>query len=79
MTREEAKKHYSISTSNVFDFDKFIDVVYNEIEGRTCENCKYIKSIGYPSIETCTSQYSDMCGNSVFKINEFGCNKFESK
>lgn len=32
MKKEEAKEHYEISTSNKWDFDKFIDEVYSDFD-----------------------------------------------
>ena len=40
MTREEALQHYSISCDNTWDFEKFINKIYDEFEStQNCNGC----------------------------------------
>ena len=70
MTREEAKKslYYKLQfdTLNINDF---IDIIYDDFESRTCENCKRCQD------EVCVNSDSLLCAD--FVQPGFGCNKFE--
>ena len=41
MTREEAKAHYRLMKDKwvELDIDEYTDIIYNNFESRTCENC----------------------------------------
>ena len=47
MKREESKKYYQISCDNEFDFEKFIDKIYDYFElqpNKICANCSKYKN-----------------------------------
>ncbi len=88
MNREEAKetdlkrleveytdgtKEFQISSMKVY---KLIDKIYDDIESRTCENCKHFIQQH--------RKHGNYCGilsvnKTGFELDNFGCNKFERK
>lgn len=75
MTREEAKKEWANTHPLDLDLDSVIDVIYDELEARTCENC-----ICWDSVEFSVLKTMSYCRFlNVGTKNTFGCNKWESK
>ena len=76
MTRDEAKQTFTVHTngSDRFikidkrTFDKFIDMIYDDIESRTCSNCNFYQK------EVCCNSDSPLC--TEFTSAEFGCIEF---
>lgn len=78
MTREEAKikeANYYISPY------KMIDIIYDDFDSRTCENCKYV----HARLNSFGQIIDYMCHNDMSPIetecvkSDFGCNMFEKK
>ena len=72
MTMQEAKEHYSISCSNQFDFEKFIDEIYDDFESKTCENCKL-------GIIPRDSRYRECVYWKHIRVKTHGCTEFKRK
>ena len=78
MKREDYKEQYELSRTNV---DPLIDKIYDDVESRTCESCKYFIKDKFNNDEnTCIKG----CGNIaigcdvVYCSSDFGCNNWES-
>ena len=70
MEREKAKEYLKYIPH--FDGDKFIDEIYNDIESRTCENCRWYQIMDSTNLKIC--KLYDIHG-----IKDFGCNKWVVK
>ena len=82
MTRESLKAYYmQIVPENGEDtlasrwrpdiLCEQVDLIFDEFENRTCDNCKWLKS------EVCCNDESPLCAD--FVSDDFGCNKFKNK
>lgn len=71
MTREEAEQ----KAGSYISRDYLINAIYDDIESRTCENCKYGNDLDL-SLLSCTSMNPQ---TPSFCTIDFGCNKFERK
>ncbi len=80
MTRDEAKKEWAKTHPLDLDLDSVIDVIYDDFENRTCENCKYNKKqdnfMIFCDKEMCQDN-SKMMWHSFTK--DFYCKYWESK
>ena len=78
MTRESLKEYYmqiadAPSPSNRWLPEivcEQIDLIYDDLESRTCENCKYFNRIG-----ACSNKESAVYDKLVW--DTFGCTEFE--
>jgi len=81
MTREEALKVVEETDTMMlpsWQVKNIINAIFNDIETRTCENCKYYThsdTIPYIGME-CTANNGAM-SIVCFPPPTFGCNKFE--
>ena len=77
MTREEAKERFL----SLHPTDRFIVVeeIYNDFEGRVCENCEYHHNYheDTASIDGCNDSYCNRIG--INTPSYFGCNKFKRR
>ena len=78
---EKVIKSYFVGS----EFDKFIDKIFDDIESRTCKNCKYFEVIDFIG-NTCSNpkllQDEEMFVDRGLFINvreDFGCNRFERR
>lgn len=80
MTRDEAKQEWAKVHPLDLDLDSVIDVIYDDFENRTCENCKYNKKqdnfMIFCDKEMCQDN-SKMMWHSFTK--DFYCKYWESK
>ncbi len=86
MTREEAKnivteianKNKTIVWLLDTDIFKIIDMIYDDFESRTCENCKYFKKetddFGFCEY---TSKKETNSKNIFVVYKDFGCDRFK--
>ena len=76
MTREEAKEEYlTLSPSERLNV---IDDIYDDLESRTCDNCKFHQNYNEESsgnIDSTNDKYCNMIG--INTPSYFGCNRFE--
>ncbi len=70
-SKEDRKTEYS---GKYIHLDNVIDIVYDDFESRTCENCEHMKTTGH--FYTC-NQFYHYENTKVTK--DFGCNKHEPK
>ena len=90
MTREEVKDllfrfvKRGMTMKNI-SFEMAIDEIYDEIESRTCENCKYYEERIQGMGECNNIIYEGFSVGLVYDYDnmflpkDFGCNKWESK
>ena len=91
MTREERKQdtfgneERKTMYSGHYEYaDEVIDKIYDDFESRTCGSCKYSIYHKEQDILECSrnSQWCWSCNaeiSMVEVVNDFGCNKWESK
>ena len=81
MTREKIKKYIEEKFAFLAISDAFmvVDKIFDDIESKTCENCKYHQSYSEDTlnIDGCNDTYCNRIG--VNTPSYFGCNKFERK
>ena len=90
MKREEAKDllfnfvEKGMTMKNV-SFEMAIDEIYDDLESRTCENCKHYQEIEWYGKEIihCTKlsdTWGSMASEHIFNEGkDFGCNRWEQK
>ena len=79
MTRYELKKYANgyVKEGMKIVIDELIDTISDDIESRTCENCKWYELSHDNSLGWCNSRAIDFEDKLIHK--SFGCNKFERK
>jgi len=89
MTREEAKQTFTIHTngSDKFikvdkrTFDKFIDMIYDDFESRTCSNCRWLSFKSGTQPDGLGWEERDCEANDSFiweePLDKWGCSNFE--
>ena len=85
MNREEALRLASYDETPYY-FQRLINKIYDDLNSRTCENCKYFQK-GWFCEKINAEIYPDyeIWDNSGFHVNgydvekDFGCNRFERK
>jgi len=85
MTREQQKKlnkGYPLSVNALLD--ELTDKIFDELECRTCKNCKHFKQV--TGIDYCDNSELEMVlitkeeDNMLMMVSpEFGCNEWENK
>lgn len=84
MTRERYKEYMIRRWSRNISYmeeemSRDIDKIFDDIDSRVCENCKYVETEGGIILvdSCCTNRLSVAYGELVFV--QFGCNQFERK
>ena len=54
------------------EIDNYIDKIYDDLESRTCRNCKYLDAVNV------CQNIDSYCYDNFIDEEDFGCNRFES-
>jgi len=76
MNRDYIKDHVTIMIQKwtPLDTEKIIDMIYDDFESKTCENCRWYKTVAIVTEE------QKLCALLDLNMGKnFGCNKFERK
>jgi len=84
MTRQEYKdkliKGHEQTISVAMNIALTIDKIFDDLESRVCENCKFCSREGFGGFVCTNEEIANMSLSGWRKVNKnFGCNKFERR